>query len=245
MAHIGTSGWSYQHWQGVLYPEGLAPHERLGVYQSCFQTVELNSSYYRWPTSQAFRVWGCRLPDGFRLSVKAPGLLTHVQKLYAPENWGKRIERDLLLLGEHRGPLLVQLPPTLPFDEARLAYFLEQLPQGRKVAVEFRHMSWHQERVFALLERYGVAYCVMSGAHLPCLLRATADFVYIRLHGPDRQYLYGGSYSEPDLQWWAARIREWEAMGKEVFAYFNNDGDGNAVRNAFRLQALLSSAVWS
>ena len=102
-----------------------------------------------------------------------------------------------------------------------------------------RHPSWHREDIFTLLERHGAAYCVMSGARLPCILRATASFVYARLHGPDQQHLYAGSYSEEDLQWWAARCREWSAGGWEVFAYFNNDGEGHAVRNAARLATLL------
>jgi uncharacterized protein YecE (DUF72 family) len=239
MAHIGTSGWSYRHWENVLYPPNLPPSERLAWYLPRFQTVELNSSYYRWPRRTAFQSWRRRLPEGFRLAVKAPGLLTHVQRLYAPESWLAWIEESLARLGDHCGPLLVQLPPTLPYDYARLAYFLEQVPDGRSVALEFRHPSWHQESVFALLERYRAAYCVMSGAHLPCVLRATAPFVYVRLHGPDSHHLYAGSYSEDDLRWWADRIREWEAIGKEVFVYFNNDGDGNAVRNATRLKELL------
>lgn len=94
-----------------------------------------------------------------------------------------------------------------------------------RVAVEFRHPSWHSEEVFALLARHQAGYCVMSAAGLPCELRATADFVYLRLHGPDRQHLYAGSYPEADLRWWADRIGEWDQTGHDVFAYFNNDGD--------------------
>jgi uncharacterized protein YecE (DUF72 family) len=105
--------------------------------------------------------------------------------------------------------------------------------------VEFRHPSWHHEDVFALLASHGAAYCVMSGAHLPCILRATTAFAYVRMHGPDHGYLYAGSYSNDDLSWWADRIREWEQMGIDVFVYFNNDGDANAVRNAGTLRAML------
>jgi uncharacterized protein YecE (DUF72 family) len=239
MAHIGTSGWSYDHWQGVLYPDNLPRTQRLDVYQSQFHTAELNSSYYHWPKESTFTSWKRRLPQGFRLAVKAPGLLTHVKRLYSPENWLTRISHDVSRLGNHCGPLLVQLPPTMPYDHPRLAYLLGLLPSTLQVAMEFRHPSWHQETVFSLLEQHNVAYCVMSGAHLPCILRATANFVYVRLHGPDRQHLYAGAYSEADLWWWAERIREWEGVGKEVFAYFNNDGAGNAVRNARRLKELL------
>jgi uncharacterized protein YecE (DUF72 family) len=108
-----------------------------------------------------------------------------------------------------------------------------------RVTVEFRHDSWHTEGVFALLEHHGAAYCITSGAHLPCILRATAPFVYVRMHGPDHHHLYGGSYSDEDLRWWADRIGEWRNSGTDVFVYFNNDGFGNAVRNAFSLREML------
>jgi uncharacterized protein YecE (DUF72 family) len=225
----------------VLYPEGLAPRERLDAYARHFHTVELNASYYRWPRPTAFAAWRRRLPDGFVMSVKAPGLLTHVRRLYGPERWTARVARDLARLGPRRGPLLVQLSPHQAIDEPRLAYFLAHRPHDLDVAVELRHPSWHTERVFALLERYGAAYCVMSGAHLPCVLRATARFVYVRLHGPDPHHLYAGSYSDDDLRWWADRIGEWRAQGRDVYAYFNNDGYGHAVRNAARLRALLDT----
>lgn len=237
--YVGTSGWSYDHWHGVLYPHGIKPWERLGYYLARYGTVELNSSYYRWPRDSAFTSWRRRMPAGFRLSVKAPGLLTHRKQLYGPERWLARIERGMARLGERRGVLLVQLSPRFAYDHVRLAYFLEKVPDGLRVAVEFRHPSWHHEAVFALLERHGAAYCVMSGAHLPCILRATAPFVYVRLHGPDHDHLYGGSYSDDDLRWWADRIREWADGGRDVFAYFNNDGGGNAVRNADTLKGLL------
>ena len=236
---IGTSGWSYDHWESVLYRPGLPAKDRLGEYVRRFDTVELNASFYRWPRDTVFAGWQRRLPPGFALSVKAPRGLTHAKKLYAPEVWIERIARCWHELGDKRAVFVVQLPPTMPRDDARLDYFLGAMPPWIRVAVEFRHDSWHSEEVFALLERHGAAYCVMSGAGLPCILRATAPFVYVRLHGPDADNLYGGSYSRDDLAWWAGRIREWESAGLDVFAYFNNDGDGNAVRNAESLRAML------
>jgi uncharacterized protein YecE (DUF72 family) len=128
----------------------------------------------------------------------------------------------------------------MAYNHVRLAYFLRCVPDWLHLAVEFCHPSWHCEEVFTLLEQHGTAYCVMSGARLPCILRATAPFVYVRLHGPDPQYLYAGSYSDDDFRWWAERISEWAESGHDVFVYFNNDGDGNAVRNAAALQQILS-----
>src|SRR5918911_2769693 len=113
MIHVGTSGWSYAHWTNVLYPDGLLPRQRLDVYARHFATVELNASYYRWPRASAFASWRRRLPAGFLLSVKAPGLLTHVRRLYGPERWMARIAGGLARLGDRRAVLLVQLPPTL------------------------------------------------------------------------------------------------------------------------------------
>jgi uncharacterized protein YecE (DUF72 family) len=105
--------------------------------------------------------------------------------------------------------------------------------------VEFRHPSWVDSAVFDLLQRQGAAYCVMSGAGLPCVLRATAPFVYVRMHGPDQHHLYGGSYSDDDMRWWSDRVLDWEASGKDAFVYFNNDGGGHAVHNAATLQRML------
>jgi uncharacterized protein YecE (DUF72 family) len=197
VVRIGTSGWSYDHWHPELYPPELPPRSRLSRYAAVFSTAELNSSFYRWPTPAAFRSWHDRLPDGFRMSAKAPRGLTHARKLYAPEAWLQRIR-------------------------------------------EFRHPSWHCEETFALLAGQGAAYCVMSGANLPCVLRVTTDFAYVRMPGPDHNYLYAGSYPHADLNWWAERIHEWSLAGHDVYVYFNNDGNANAVRNARILQALLA-----
>jgi uncharacterized protein YecE (DUF72 family) len=241
--HIGTSGWSYPHWDGVLYPPGTTPARRRDVYVQRFGTVELNASFYRWPADRTFAGWRQRLPEGFLLSVKAPRGLTHAKRLYAPEAWVDRLTASWHELGERRGVVLFQLHPGQSRDDARLEYLLARLPPWMRVAVELRHPSWQDESVFALLERYGAAYCVMSGAGLPCVLRATASIVYVRMHGPDHQELYAGSYSEEDLRWWADRLGEWERAGREVFVYFNNDGQGNAVRNAVTLRSALTSRL--
>jgi uncharacterized protein YecE (DUF72 family) len=237
--HVGTSGWSYDHWAGVLYPHTLPQRARLGVYTQLFRTVEVNSSFYRWPRDATLAGWRRSLPEGFVMPVKAPRALTHGARLYRPEWWVGRVARGLDLLGDRRGVLLVQLPPTLPFDYLRLRYFLSVWPRQHRAAFEFRHPSWHREETFGLLEDHGAAYCVMSGAGLPCVLRATAPFVYVRLHGPDHRQMCAGSYSDRELGWWAERLREWLAQRRDAYVYFNNDGAGNAVRNAITLKGLL------
>ena len=178
---IGTSGWSYDHWHPAA-AGGTSRRVLLALYAAAFGTAELNSSFYRWPRPAAFGSWRDRLPEGFRLSVKAPRGLTHARKLYAPEAWLQRIAAGWHELGDKRAVLLVQLPPSLPRDDARLAYFLGWSRAGCAVAVEFRHHSWHCEEIFALLAEHRAAYCVMSAANLPCTLRATTDFIYLRMH---------------------------------------------------------------
>lgn len=241
MAWIGTSGWSYDHWDGVLYPPGTPTAKRLELYLREFDTVELNASYYRWPRDATFAGWRNRLPDGFMMSVKAPRGLTHAKRLASPERWVERITGAWHELYDRRGVLLVQLPPTMERDDERLGWFLGRLPWWVQVAVEMRHPSWHDEAVFDLLARHGAAYCVMSGAGLPCVLRSTGSLVYVRFHGPSHDQLYAGCYSVEELSWWAERIREWESGGNEVYAYFNNDGHGHAVHNARRLRQLVTA----
>jgi uncharacterized protein YecE (DUF72 family) len=239
-ARIGCSGWSYDHWRGVLYPEGLPKTKWRDAYAAEFETVELNASFYRWPGTKRFEQWGRVLPDGFTMAFKAANWISHRRRLHDPEGaWAQRLLEAWQGLGAHAGPCLLQLHPALERDDALLDAFLGSLDPRLPVAVEFRHPSWQDEAVYRLLERRGAAYVVMSGAGLPCVLRATAGFVYVRLHGPDREHLYAGSYTDADLRWWAERIGEWLGQDRDVWVYFNNDGHGHAVRNAQTLRGLL------
>ncbi len=236
-SRIGTSGWSYDHWRWVLYESSVPAGGRLDAYSRVFDTVELNASFYHWPRADTFHGWAARVPDGFLMTVKAPRGLTHARKLEDPERWTARLTDGMAALGAHAGPLLLQLPADLPRDDDRLAAALRAMPEGVHIAVELRHPSWVDDRVFGMLEDFGASYCIMSGAGLPCILRATSDVVYVRFHGPDPERLYIGSYSDADLDTWAQRIREWRSAGRGVLCYFNNDAEGNAVRDAQRLRA--------
>jgi uncharacterized protein YecE (DUF72 family) len=240
---IGTSGWSYDHWTGVLYPPKLPAAKRLARYAEEFDTVELNASFYRWPRDAAFAGWRQRLPSGFTMSVKAHRGLTHFRRLRSPEPWVERFERCWTALGDRREMLLVQVHPELERDDARLDHFLDVMPDWIRVALELRHPSWDDPGVYALLERHHAAYVVMSGAGLRCVPRATTDVVYIRLHGPDAQSLYAGSYSDEELRSWADRITKWDKEGHHILVYFNNDLGGHAVRNARTLKRLLSGCA--
>lgn len=238
---IGTSGWSYDHWRGHLYPPGTSSAKRLDVYTAEFDTVELNTSFYHWPRASAFRSWQARLPPGFRMTVKAPRGLTHAGARLDPARWTDRLADGMAALAEHAGPLLLQLPPDVQRDDDHLASLLAAMPTGRAVAVELRHPTWVDDAVFSLIEAHGAAYCVLSGARMPCELRATSDLVYVRFHGPDPERLYVGGYDDAAISWWADRIGEWTASGHAVLCYFNNDGDGHAVHDARRLAARVAA----
>jgi uncharacterized protein YecE (DUF72 family) len=240
---IGTSGWSYDHWTGVLYPPKMAVAARLARYADAFDTVELNASFYRWPKEATFAGWRERLPEGFTMSVKAHRGLTHFRRLNSPEPWIQRFQRCWQALGERSEMLLVQVHPEVQRDDARLDYFLGLMPDSIRVAMELRHPSWDHPDVYGLLERHRAAYVVMSGAGMPRVLRATTDVVYLRMHGPEDQPRYAGSYTTDELRWWTDRIADWHGEGRDVLAYFNNDGSGNAVRNARELKALVDTTL--
>ncbi|WP_193048093.1 DUF72 domain-containing protein [Mycolicibacterium baixiangningiae] len=243
MIRIGTSGWSYDHWTGVLYPERTPVAKRLGLYVAEFDTVELNASFYRWPRDATFEGWHRRLPEGFTMSVKAHRGLTHFRRLTTPEPWVERFERCWTALGDRREALLVQLHPAIERDDALLDHFLTVMPDWIPVAMELRHASWDDPAVYGLLERHRAAYVVMSGAGLKCVPRATSDLVYLRMHGPSQDSLYAGSYPDDVLHRWADRIVEWDAEGRNVLVYFNNDLGGHAVHNARTLRHLLAARV--
>ena len=239
---IGTSGCCYDHWVGIVYPPGTAVAKRLEWYIKLFDTVEANNTFYHWPRDITFTHWYERLPDKYVFTVKASRILSHILKLTRPEKSIDRMRPGLEALKEKRGVLLIQLPDTFAINLDRLAEFLPTLPQNWRASIEFRHPSWHIDATYALLRQHNVAYCVMSGAALPCQLEATADFVYVRMHGPDSQHLYAGSYSDDDLRWSRDRLLEWGQAGLDVYVYFNNDGSGNAVRNALRLKEFVAQA---
>src|SRR3954464_4485668 len=157
--HIGTSGWSYDHWVGVLYPRTASSLQRLDAYAREFQTVEVNNTFYRWPKDEVFATWHDRLPEGFLVSAKASRGLTQFRKLNDPQAWLDRMESGLARLREKRAGLLFQLPPHFGRDLDRLDRFLDVLPAGR-AAVEFRHRTWNVEETFGVLARHKAAYCV-------------------------------------------------------------------------------------
>ena len=234
---IGTSGWSYDHWDETFYPEGLATGERLAFYARRFATVELNNSFYQLPARKQLERWRDIAGDGFVFAVKASRYITHMKKLNDPEESLDRFLGRVDTLGSALGPILFQLPPRWHRDPGRLAAFLRQLPDEHRYAFEFRDRSWHVGEIHAALRGAGAAFCIYDLAGEVSPKEITADFVYVRLHGPDGPYQ--GSYDAQALAGWAGAISAWRDRGLDVYCYFDNDEAGHAPRNAARLADML------
>jgi uncharacterized protein YecE (DUF72 family) len=234
--HVGTSGWHYAHWKGRFYPPDLREPEHLGYYAKHFDIVELNNTFYKLPTEAAVSRWRDSSPSKFRFAVKGSRFLTHMKKLKEPSLGLERFFSRIDLLGSKLGPILFQLPPRWEIDEDRLRGFLEALPRGNRYAFEFRDPSWNTESVYKLLARFHAAYCIFDLAGFQSPLKLTANFTYIRLHGPGGRY--EGSYEDSKLRFWAKCLQEWDLSAAYVF--FDNDQAAYAVENATRLRSLLA-----
>jgi uncharacterized protein YecE (DUF72 family) len=233
VVRIGCSGWNYTHWRDVVYPRGLPARRWLDHYATLFDTVEVNTTFYRLPSTTAVAGWAEQSPAGFVFAVKASRYLTHIKRL---ADMGPGVRRfyeriEPLVASGKLGPVLWQLPPNFHRNDERLETALAALPGGRH-AFEFRHPSWFAGGVYELLRAHGVALVI---ADRPEIRRfqaheRTADFVFLRFHhgGGD------GSYTHRRLGYWGRRIEEWRAEG-DVYAYFNNDWAGYAVENALWL----------
>ncbi|MFE2751874.1 DUF72 domain-containing protein [Actinosynnema sp. NPDC059335] len=232
---IGTSGWRYPEWRGGFYPRGLQQRLELQFLSRRLDTVEINGSFYGLRKPTDYKSWFERTPEGFVFAVKGHREITHLKRL---RDVGKDVEEffdsGVLDLGPKLGPVLWQLPPTLPSRLERLAGFLDLLP-GPPVrhALEIRHPSWDTPELADLLSRHNVALVAAESAgRFPEPREPTADFVYARLHG-DRE-LYVSAYSDPALDRWAARFREWSAE-RDVYVYFDNTMRGAAPFDALAL----------
>jgi len=234
---IGTSGWVYKHWKGIFYPDKLPAAEQLPFYAEHFSTVEVNFSFYRLPERSVFEAWRAHTPAGFLFAVKGSRFLTHVKRLKDPEEPLQRLMDRARGLEEKLGPILFQFPHTWAVHLERLDYFLNVLRRYRpqRYAFEFRHESWLTEEVYRLLERAGAALCIPVSPGMPLAIRLTAPWTYIRMHQGEHDV----GYDDDELAAWAKRIRKFRGQGADVYAYFNNDFEGYAIRNAERLRTML------
>jgi uncharacterized protein YecE (DUF72 family) len=238
-ARVGCSGWMYKDWRGPVYPEKLPQRAWFGYYATLFDTVEINNTFYRLPPPSTVEKWAEQAPAGFEYAVKLGAFGSHRMKLRDAASWLPnhldRVER----LGPSLGPTLVQLPPTWKKDPVRLDEFLSVAPAHVRWAVELREPSWIDEEVFSVLRAHGAALCIhdLLPDH-PWEL--TADWTYVRFHGPQAlKRKYWGRYGEKRLEPVAERLDACLAQGQDVYAYFNNDYRGYAVKDATWLGARL------
>ena len=238
---VGCSGWNYADWRERVYPKGLPPAKWLEHYATLFDTVEVNNTFYRLPRVEAVARWVEQSPPGFVFAVKASRYLTHVKRL---RELGDGVERfyahiEPLARSPKMGPVLWQLPGTFKRDDERLVAALAALPAGRH-CFEFRHESWFADETYELLRRHQAALVIGDHPQRPFQSHElTADWTFVRFHYGHRGR--NGNYSDSELEEWAARIADWRGR-VDVYAYFNNDWTGFAVRNGLRLKKLLGLA---
>jgi uncharacterized protein YecE (DUF72 family) len=240
---IGCSGWNYAHWRnGVFYPPRCAARNWLEFYARHFDTVEINTTFYRLPREQAVARWVEATPPGFVFAVKVSRYVTHIKRLLdVGEHLPLLYDRiGPLLRSDKMGPLLWQLPPTFALDLERLADALEHTHDGRRHAFEFRHPSWFREETYALLREHGVALVIADRPEVNHFQahELTAGFTFVRFHSGTRGR--NGNYSHAELDEWAERLERWSAQ-VDVYAYFNNDWEGFAIENARYLEGRLAS----
>jgi uncharacterized protein YecE (DUF72 family) len=235
---IGTSGWHYKHWKGTFYPERLAQKSWLSFYAQRFNSVELNATFYRLPPESAPAQWRDNTPAGFCFAAKGSRFLTHMKKLRDAQAGVEKFFERIQGLGDKLGPILFQLPPQWPVDQQRLESFFEVLPRRRRYAFEFRNPTWNTAPVYDLLAKRNAALCIFDLAGVQSPIEVTAEFTYIRLHGPGGKYQ--GSYDDRTMRTWAKRIQHWGL--KAAYVYFDNDQAGYAPKNAARLREILDGA---
>jgi uncharacterized protein YecE (DUF72 family) len=233
---IGTSGYQYRHWRGILYPEGLAQARWLPRYAALFDTVEMNATFYRLPTPEAVDGWRDRVGPGFTFAVKGSRYLTHMKRLLDAGEGLARFVGPILRFGPKLGPVLWQLPPQMRPDLPRLDRFLSALPRGVRHAVEFRDPLWYQEDTCDLLDLHGAAFCEHDHVDRRPP-RLTGGWRYLRFHGTTGRYT--GRYGPAALRTVADDLLAWRAGGRDAFVYFNNDLGGHAIRDALDLLALV------
>jgi uncharacterized protein YecE (DUF72 family) len=245
-AFIGTSGWSYEHWQDSFYPRDLPKKDRFAYYTEHMPTVELNATFYHLFPEKTFQGWADKAPKGFIYAVKMWRRITHYKRL-------KQVDDDMLtfltramLLDDHLGPVLIQLPPGLHRDDDLLKRFLSSLSEIQKslhkklrAAIEFRHASWFDEEVYRILENANAGLCLADMPKVQNPRRVTSDFSYVRFHG--RPHLYQSLYSEEELAEWGGWLGEQLDAGRDAFVYFNNDFNAHAVLNARQLRDMLGA----
>ena len=230
--YVGTSGYSYKEWKGSFYPKDLAAADMLPFYAKSFSTVEINNTFYRMPSEKILLSWGSQVSDGFAFVLKAPRRITHIKKLKDVGDDVAYLLKTATALGKKRGPLLFQLPPFLRKNLPVLRDFLTLLSPDAQPALEFRHQSWFDDEVFAVLREHNAALCLAEAENdLTIPFVATAPFGYVRLRRPD--------YSDAELSDWTKRIAE--QPWKEAYVFFKHEEAGKGPQFAARFLQLAGS----
>jgi len=232
---VGTSGWSYASWRGDFYPKGLVQRRELGYLAERLTTIEVNGSFYALQRPSTYHRWRDETPDDFVLAVKGGRFITHLKRLGdVEEGLARFFGSGVLDLGAKLGPVLWQLPASLPYDADLMGSFYRLLPAGVRHVVEFRHRSFCVDEAFAQMREHGIG-CVVSDSpgRWPMAEVVTSDVVYVRLHGHTE--LYASGYAARSLDRWAAKCRRW-AERADVFVYFDNDARGRAPHDAVALR---------
>jgi uncharacterized protein YecE (DUF72 family) len=232
---IGTSGYQYRHWKGLLYPEGLPTRDWLPHFARFFDTVEMNATFYRLPSADAVARWAEITPRQFLFAVKGSRYLTHMKRLLDHGEGLVNFFEPMRKFGRKLGPVLWQLPPRMKADAARLDRFLSHLPPGRH-AVEFRDPAWYSEEICAVLDAHGAAFCEHDHVKQRAP-RLTGGWRYLRFHGTSGRY--HGRYGQAALRDVAADLLAWAHRGDDAYVYFNNDIGGHALTDALDLLALV------
>lgn len=240
--HIGTSGWSYNHWKENFYPTGLKNALWLNYYAETFSTVEINSTFYRMPRDSTVKSWFEKVPEGFLFSVKANQYITHRKRLHDCKDSLEYFFKVMQHFRSKLGPILFQLPPSFKVNPERLIEFVGLLDKSHQYTFEFRHESWFTEEIYDILRENEIALCItdLNGSLSP--EEITSHFTYIRLHGP--QKAYQGTYGKSQLEHWQKKIEKWTASGISVFCYFDNDDKGYAIQDAKTLQTILNKLAF-
>ena len=236
--HIGTSGWHYRHWRGPFYPRDIGGKGMFAFYAERFSSVEINNSFYRLPEVQPLNHWRDACRSDFVFAFKASRYLTHMKKLKTDADALSNLLKRVACLSPKLGPILFQLPPRWKVNPDRLKAFLDTLPDTYRYAFEFRDTTWHEPRIYDLLNRKNAAFCIYEFAGTRSAKQITADFIYVRLHGPGKEP-YKGRYDPQTLAGWAGAFSAWQRQGKNIYCYFDNDENGYAALNALELQEML------
>ncbi|MEX2606203.1 MAG: DUF72 domain-containing protein [Kiritimatiellia bacterium] len=232
--HTGTSGWNYDGWKGLFYPENIHGDEMLSEYAKVFPTVEVNNTFYSLPKPETVRNWCGYVPEDFIFSVKASQYITHMKKLKDPREPLDNLFEILEAFGNKLGPVLFQLPPNWGKNVDRLNAFLECLPADFRYTFEFRNPDWFCDEIIDRLKEKGVACCFYDYETRQSPKIYTADFLYMRLHGPEKQ-AYQGRYGDDALKTFTRYALNARKSGRAVFCYFDNDEKARAPGDAERL----------